>query len=166
MERQQDGSAVLAFSETKGRRRSVKTHERPVFPPLRASIDATPTGHLVYLITEFGKPYGVKGFGNWFGRRCREAGLKPGLSAHGLRKLGAVRCVEAGATEHQLMALFGWTTTKQAALYTRKVNRAQLDAGAAPLLARNELKNGQTSSTISYTLHASNRLLRDPKLRL
>jgi hypothetical protein len=34
------------------------------------------------------------------------------------------------------MALFGWSTTKQAALYTRKANRAHLEAGAAPLLAR------------------------------
>jgi integrase len=136
MEREQGGGRVLVFAETKGRRKSVKTHELPILPPLRASIDTTPTGHFVYLVTEFGKPYAVKGFGNWFGRRCREAGLEPGLSAHGLRKLGAVRCVEAGATEHQLMALFGWTTTKQAALYTRKVNRARLEAGAAPLLAR------------------------------
>src|SRR5215204_4514406 len=29
---------------------------------------------------------------------------------------------------------FGWSTTKQAALYTRKANRARLEAGAAPLL--------------------------------
>jgi hypothetical protein len=55
-----------------------------------------------------------------------------------LRKLGAQRCAEAGATEHQLMALFGWTTPEQAALYTRKANRARLEASAAPLLeARN-----------------------------
>ena len=133
---QMERAGKLVFSETKGRRRMVKTHELPILPPLRASIDATPTGHLVYLVTEFGHPYSVKGFSNWLVRRCREAGLDAGLTAHGLRKLGAVRCIEAGATEHQLMALFGWSTTKQAALYTRKANRARLEAGAAPLLAR------------------------------
>jgi integrase len=57
-------------------------------------------------------------------KRCREAGLEE-VSAHGLRKLGAQRCAEAGATEHQLMALFGWTTPQQAALYKKNANRAE-----------------------------------------
>ncbi len=133
---QLERAGKLIFNETKGRARIIKTHELPILPPLRASISTTPTGHLVYLATQGGHPYSVKGFSNWFARRCREAGLDAGLTAHGLRKLGAVRCVEAGATEHQLMALFGWSTTKQAALYTRNANRARLEAGAAPLLAR------------------------------
>jgi integrase len=124
----------LIFTETKGRGRIVKTHELPILPPLRLSIEATPIGQLVYLVTAFGKPHSVKAFGNWFKRRCREAGVDAELSAHGLRKLGAQRCAEAGATEHQLMALFGWASTKQAAVYTRKANRAQPEAEAVPLL--------------------------------
>jgi integrase len=124
----------LVFTEAKGRSRIVKTHEIPVLPPLRLSIDATPTGHLVYLVTAFGRPHSVKAFGNWFKRRCREARLDDDLSAHGLRKLGAQRCAEEGATEHQLMALFGWASTKQAALYTRKASRVKLESEAAPLL--------------------------------
>ena len=47
-----DGKTVevqkLVFTETKGGLRIVKTHELPMLPPLRQSIDATPTGHLVY----------------------------------------------------------------------------------------------------------------------
>jgi integrase len=124
----------LFFTETKGRARTVKTHELPILAPLRASIDATPTGHLVFLPTIHGRPRSVKAFGNWFKRRCREAGIDADLSAHGLRKLGAQRCAEAGATEFQLMALFGWASTKQAALYTRKANRARLEGEAAALL--------------------------------
>jgi integrase len=140
-----DGNTVevqkLVFTETKGGSRIVKTHELPILPPLRQSIDATITGHLVYLVTAFGKPHSVKAFGNWFKKRCREAGLEE-LSAHGLRKLGAQRCAEAGATEHQLMALFGWTTPQQAAVYTKKANRARLEAAVAPLLeARNRNKS-------------------------
>jgi integrase len=140
-----DGQTVevqkLVFTETKGSSRIVKTHELPILPPLRQSIDATPTGHLVYLVTVFGKPHSAKAFGNWFKKRCREAGLEE-LSAHGLRKLGAQRCAEAGASEHQLMALFGWTNPQQAAVYTKKANRAKLEAAAAPLL---EARNGNTS---------------------
>jgi integrase len=132
-----DGKTVevqkLVFTETKGRSRIIKTHELPILRPLRQSIDATPTGHLVYLVTAFGKPHSAKAFGNWFKKRCREAGLED-LSAHGVRKLGAQRCAEAGATEHQLMALFGWANPQQAAVYTRKANRVRLEAQAAKLL--------------------------------
>jgi integrase len=143
-----DGRTVqiqkLLFTETKGGSRIVKTHELPILPPLRRSIDATKQqiGHLVYLVTAYGKPHSVKGFGNWFKDRCREGGIKD-LSAHGLRKLGAQRCAEAGATEHQLMALFGWTSPQQAAVYTKKANRAKLEAAAAPLLqGQNSNKRG------------------------
>src|SRR5713226_7248649 len=129
----------LVFNETKGSARIVKAHELPILPPLRQSIDATQIGHLVYLVTAFGQPRSAKAFGNWFKKRCREAGLED-LSAHGLRKLGAQRCAEAGASEHQLMALFGWSSPQQAALYTKKANRAKLEAAAAPLL---EARNGK-----------------------
>jgi integrase len=148
-----DGNMVevqkLVFTEMKGGSRIVKTHELPILPPLRESIDATLTGHLVYLTTAWGKPHSAKAFGNWFKKRCREAGLED-LSAHGLRKLGAQRCAEAGATEHQLMALFGWTTPQQAAVYTKKANRARLEASAAPLLeARNRNRSVPLFPTVA-----------------
>lgn len=56
-------------------------------------------------------------------------------SAPGLRKASARRCAEAGATEHQLMALFGWESPQMAALYTRKVNRDRPTREAMRLLA-------------------------------
>lgn len=87
-------------------------------------------------MTEFGTQYTKKGLGNWFKRRCREAGVAPQLSAHGLRKLSAQRCAEAGATEAQLMAMFGWLSPKVAAIYTRNANRAKLESQATALLAR------------------------------
>ena len=132
---QMERDGKLLFSETKGGSRIVKTHELPILPPLRQSIDAARkhAGHLVYLATQWGRPHSANGFGNWFKDRCREAGLE-GLSAHGLRKLAAQRCAEAGATEHQLMALFGWTNPQQAGVYTKKANRARLEAQAAVLL--------------------------------
>jgi integrase len=105
---QMERNGKLVFSEKKGRSRIVKTHELPILPPLRRSIYATQKqiGHLVYLVAASGQPQSAHAFGCWFIRRCREAGLA--RSAHGLRKLGAQRCAEAGASEHQLMALFGW----------------------------------------------------------
>jgi integrase len=132
---QMERNGRLLFSETKGAGRTIKSHELPILPPLRESIEATKarTSHLVYLVTAYGRPHSVKGFGSWFKDRCQEAGLE-NLSAHGLRKLAAQRCAEAGATEHQLMALFGWSNPEQAAVYTRKANRLRLESSAAALL--------------------------------
>ena len=62
-------------------------------------------------------------FGQWFTRACRAAGV-PG-SAHGLRKAGATRAVENGATLAELNAIYGWTGEKMASLYTRSMDRAK-----------------------------------------
>jgi len=123
----------LCWIEAKGQSRHRKERAIPILPRLAATINATPSEHLTYLVTEFGKPFTVAGFGNWFKRRCREAGL-PHCTAHGLRKAGPTIAAEAGATEHQLMAIFGWESPKQAALYTRKANRRKLAAAAMSLI--------------------------------
>jgi integrase len=136
----------LVFTETKGGLRIVETHELPILPPRRQSIDATQIGHLVFLVTAWGQPHSAKAFGSWFEKRCCEAGLED-LSAHGLRKLGAQRCAEAGATEHQLMALFGWTNSQQAAIYTKKANRQARSPGSG-VAART--KQQQKCPTVAF----------------
>jgi integrase len=153
-----DGGVVqiqrLVFTETKGRKRIVKRHELPILPPLRRSIDATPVGHLVYLTSRSGQPHTVQGFADWFARQCRMAGVK-GRSAHGLRKLGAVRCVQAGATTHQLMAWFGWTTMRSAEPYTRDFDRARAEGDVATLL---QGPTGNKSVPLSPALRSSGTL--------
>jgi integrase len=104
----------------------------PILPPLAASIAATRTGDLTYLVTEAGQPWVKESFGNWFRKICRRAGC-PG-SAHGLRKAGATRAAERGATERQLMAIFGWSTGKMAQHYTRAADRTRLARDAAQFL--------------------------------
>jgi hypothetical protein len=74
----------------------------PLLPVLAATIAASKTGDLTFLVTERGTPFVKDSFGNWFRDPCREAGC-PG-SAHGLCKAGATRAAENGATVHQLMA--------------------------------------------------------------
>jgi len=128
----------IKFVEAKGQSRKSKERLLPILPELREELDACPSGHLAYLMTEFGKTYTSNGFGNWFRRRCDDAGL-PHCSAHGLRKAGATIAAENGATEHQLMAIFGWDSPKQAALYTRKANRQRLAAGAMHLLVPEQI---------------------------
>lgn len=131
---QMERDGKLYFTESKGKARKIKPHAMPILPALRASIDASSTGHLVYLVTEYGRPYASpKAFGNWFSRQIGMAGVT-GKSAHGLRKLAAIRWAERGATEAQLQAWFGWTTAKQSSVYTRKVNRERLEAETAALI--------------------------------
>jgi len=95
---------------------------------------------LAFLVTQFGKPFTSNGFGNWFRDRCNEAGL-PHCSAHGLRKAGATIAAENGASEHQLMAIYGWESPKQAAVYTRKANRKKLAASAMHLLVAEQTED-------------------------
>lgn len=123
----------LTFTEAKGRSRLVKNRDIPILPELKAAIDAAPSGHLTFLVTSFGQPFTSNGFGNWFRRRCNEAGLKH-CTAHGLRKAGATIAAENGATEHQLMAIYGWETTKQAGVYTKRANRRRLAGEAMHLI--------------------------------
>lgn len=116
--------------------RSVKTSVEviaPVLEPLRESIEATSAGRMTFLVTEFGTPFtSSNSFGNWFRKRCREAGV-PGR-AHGLRKAGATIAAENGATDRELMALFGWETEEHVGVYTRKADRAKLAHEAATKL--------------------------------
>jgi integrase len=111
----------------------------PMLQPLEASIAATKTGDLTYLINDRGQPWVKESFGNWFRDVCRAAGC-PG-SAHGLRKAGATRAAEGGASERQLMAIFGWSTGKMAQLYTKAADRKLLARGATALLLREQSEN-------------------------
>ena len=97
----------------------------PILPALAASIAASPIGELTFIATERGTPFTKESFGTWFGKVCRQAKC-PG-SAHGLRKAGARRAAEDGATEAQLNALFGWADgSRESAVYTRTANRAKM----------------------------------------
>jgi integrase len=110
--------------------------ELPMVDTLRATIETSPVvGTTTFLVTQFGKPFTAAGFGNWFRDRCNEAGL-PQCSAHGVRKAAAARAAENGATTHELMAMFGWITLKEAERYTKAAQRKRLSGRAATLLKR------------------------------
>jgi integrase len=120
-----DGCFHYVEWKGRGKKRTRKERSVPIVPSLQEAIDAGPCGEMVYLVTSFNRPFTSDGFGNWFKERCVEAGL-PHCSAHGLRKAAACQAAEAGCTDQELMSLFGWTTSKQTAVYTRKVNLSKL----------------------------------------
>jgi site-specific recombinase XerD len=59
-------------------------------------------------------------------------------SAHGLRKAGAATAAENGATERQLMAMFGWSTLKEASRYTRSARQKILATAGMQHLSRHQ----------------------------
>lgn len=125
----------LKFTAFKGRNTNPIIVEIPMLPALQEIIDASPTGDLTYLVTEFGRPFTANGFGNRMRKWCDEAGL-PECSSHGLRKASATTAAENGATVNQLMAIFGWLTEKEAIRYTREARRKKLAASANRLLGK------------------------------
>lgn len=110
----------------------------PILPPLAASIAATKTGDMVFLINSQGRPWNSNSFGYWFADRCDEAGV-PGR-AHGLRKAGATLAASNGATPFELMAMYGWTSIQVAEVYTRKADRVRLAERAANKLSPHPTK--------------------------
>jgi integrase len=98
-------------------------------PEIREIIAATPSGHLAFLVTEFGTPFTAFSFGNWFRKKCNLAGL-PHRSFHGLRKACARRMAEAGCTPHEIAAITGHATLKEVARYTTDAERKRLAKSA------------------------------------
>ena len=97
----------------------------PIAPELAQALKDVPRKNLTFLLTAFGAPFSFNGFGNWFRTRCNEAGLRQ-CSAHGLRKLAATRMANAGCTDRELMAVFGWRGMSEVSRYVRAADQARL----------------------------------------
>jgi integrase len=129
--------------------RQEKTDEPLLIPidgPLAAALAALPRTSLNFLVTEFGKPFTSAGFGNWFRRRCNEAGL-PQCSAHGLRKAAATRLANAGCSTDQIKAITGHKSLSEVARYTKAADQVRLARQAMNVLRTNQqqtLSNQQT----------------------
>jgi integrase len=130
---QQVNGDTIRFTPRKTNYMRKEESVKVILPVLARIIAASPVGKNTFLVTSHGRPFSDSGLGNWFRERCDEAGL-PKCSAHGLRKAGAALAAEAGATDRQLMALYDWTSEKQANVYTKAASKRLLAASAALLL--------------------------------
>lgn len=119
----------IEFSPLKGAAHHVQRLSLPVTDELREALDAMRHDEPTFLVTEYSKAFSSNGFGNKMRQWCNNAGL-PECSSHGLRKSSATILAEAGATEHQLMAIFGWSDSKMAQHYTKAAqSKLLIDAG-------------------------------------
>jgi integrase len=98
----------------------------PVHPALQAVLDATPSEHLTFLTTAYGKSFTAAGFGNWFRVRCDEAGLPAHCAAHGLRKAACRRLAEAGCSANVIASISGHLSLREVERYTKAADQERM----------------------------------------
>ncbi|KAB0269276.1 integrase [Microvirga brassicacearum] len=125
----------IRFIQAKNEDREPIQIDIPVHPDLAEVIDKTPSGHLTFMVTEYGKPFTANGFGNWFRDRCDEAGL-PNCSAHGLRKATAARLAERGAGPYEIMSITGHQSLEEVERYTKAAEKIALSNRAMARLGK------------------------------
>jgi integrase len=110
----------------------------PIYPELRAVLDATPSEHLTFLVTATGMPYGDNHFSESFREWCNAAGLPKRCSAHGLRK---ARCRWMAEHEYEgleIMAYSGHATMKELVRYTKAADQMRLARNAMTRTTKRE----------------------------
>jgi integrase len=108
----------------------------PILAVLQQTLDAGPCDDLSFIAGAKGRPFTKESFGNEFRDACRAAGINK--SAHGLRKIAAIRCAENGASVPQMNAIFGWTGAKMALHYIETASRKKMAADAMDKLNRDK----------------------------
>lgn len=95
-------------------------------PALAKELSLLDGHHETFLKTQAGKAFTSEGFGNFFAKSCKVAELPDHCRAHGLRKYGATRLAEAGASEAQIMAFLAHRTESEAIKYREAARRKKL----------------------------------------
>jgi integrase len=110
----------------------------PIHKNLQRELDLAKRRHVVILATEWGKPFSVKGFGQFVSAAINAAGLPAKCKAHGLRKAAARRLAEAGCTAKQIQAITGHKSLEEVERYTRKADQKRLARQAMATQENNE----------------------------
>jgi integrase len=115
----------------------------PLHHDLAAIIEATPSGHLNYLVTAYGNPFTSAGFGAWFRDRCKEAGLHKRCTAHGLRKAACRRLAEAGCSANVIASISGHASLREVERYTKAADQKRMAAQGMAAITRTGSGNGE-----------------------
>jgi integrase len=107
-------------------RKTGKTLAIPIHSELRAVLDAMPCESLTFLVTRTGRPFHPDRFTHWFADRCKEAGLPPRASVHGLRKAAARRLAEAGCSASVIASITGHASLREVQRYVAGADQMRL----------------------------------------
>jgi integrase len=123
----------------------------PIHPDLQAVLNATPSEHLTFLTTAFGKPFAAAGFTNWFRDACNAAGLPRGTSAHGLRKAACRRLAEAGCSANVIAAISGHKSLNEVERYTVAANQERMARmGVQTLIAETKERTASVKPELGF----------------
>jgi integrase len=106
----------------------------PIRAELQTVLDATPSGHTLFLVTKSGGQYARVDFSMQFRAWCNQAGLPQDCVFHGLRATGCTKLADAGCSAHQIAAWSGHMTLREVERYTKSADQKRL--------ARSVLKTG------------------------
>ena len=90
----------MKFRQAKNEHLNPINIDIPLHSELEASIAATPSGHLTFLVTEFGRPFTPAGFGNWFRDQCDQSNLCITVRRMGCARRPRQHWRRPGATAH------------------------------------------------------------------
>ena len=124
---QRDGMTWLRFQPRKANSVPV---EVPVAEQLRKALRASKVIGPAYILNSRGEPFKN---GASLAERVRKWTAAAGLerkSSHGLRKALGGLLADAGASQHQIMAVHGHTKPQTSEIYTRSAQRARLASDA------------------------------------
>ncbi|WP_363347942.1 tyrosine-type recombinase/integrase [Methylocystis echinoides] len=98
----------------------------PILPELAEALATAPPRADSFVTTVRGRAMAKESFGNWFKKACVAAGVNE-ATAHGLRKIAAIRAALNGATVPQMNAIFGWAKgSSMAQKYIEAADRIRL----------------------------------------
>ncbi|WP_206523238.1 MULTISPECIES: tyrosine-type recombinase/integrase [unclassified Mesorhizobium] len=124
----------------------------PILEELEAVLALVPGDRLLFLTHTGDRPYKPTTFGNWFHDQCVDADL-PHCSSHGLRKAGATRLGDAGASELEIMAFLGHRTPDEARTYVKKFNRKRLGDTAMEKVSRAKREQDLSNPVEKLDIH-------------
>lgn len=113
-------------------------------PPELAQALASAGDCETFLQTRDGSARTVKGFGEWFARACKAAGVS--ARAHGMRHTIGTEAAEEGMSAHQIGALLGHDGPTEAQTYTQQTNRRRMADDAMDALKRARLETPPAKS--------------------
>ena len=131
----------IKFTPQKTQNKSAIPVTIPLSQTLQKAIKATKTGDETFLITEFGNPFSAEGFGNKMAEWRDAAGVRPTVSAHGIRKSVGINLAENQATPYEIMAALGHSSPKVTLVYTEAADRRRLSSQASAKTTLSKLAN-------------------------
>lgn len=113
------------FVQFKGRKRGKKLF-LPMTPMLEIELASLSRDTETVLVTSRGGAYADNSVSTHMADWCRDAGIEPGYTMHGLRKALGVKLAEADASTRQLMEMLGHNNIAYAELYSREASQTRL----------------------------------------